>query len=162
MMKRSKRFAVALTALVLMSTAIAVPADAVTGYGNSAYVYGVPNNIGCFWEYSGYRDPGASSEIDFNVYAFREPYTSCDGAAPWLNFGDSQLQVEASLWTGSLNILCATTTAWTVPNGAASGWGVGQGYNRSGNCANASHFWVISTGYAPGGGTAQSIVDFNF
>ncbi len=135
-------------------------AHAISGVGNWGLV-DIGSEGSCHWVLAQYRRPGNVSQMDANVYGYREPQTSCDHSSPWQNFGN--LQERALIWNSTRTTLCATGSWKTIPSGGTGGgYGWGFGYNRSGLCTTETQFGVEAQGVAAGGATGTSLVWFTF
>ena len=91
----------------------------------------------CLWARASYRTPSNLSgySLDFNVWGYVEPISSCNQAAPWGYVQSNELGLHAELWNYQTGMFCSDTPYYIIPGGQATPFGYGKAYKRSGNCA---------------------------
>jgi hypothetical protein len=111
----------------------------------------------CLWAQAYDKVPGTGgAHLDFNMYGYREPNSSCNHTAPWAGtYHYPEEGVRAELWKSDYSAFCSDTNSYIIPAGSpGSGWGIGRSYNPVGLCSGATSFTIV--GYAASAGTNYS------
>lgn len=155
MATRMAKSGVGLVVAAVIST-FAVSYAAAASYWSAGFGL-VGQNVfnSCYWARANLRIPSnnPAQDLDFNTYVYKEPFTSCNAAAPWTAATTSDMGLAATLHKTN-GTFCAETGWRLAPSGAATPYGWGRAYKRAGACATGQ---LVSRAYAATTGSA----DFN-